>query len=448
MNRGGLRLALVVVVVLCAVAAAPASAARTELSAGRGLGAPRLAGTSVVAFAGSGSRVVRVDPDGSRTTLRELERPARAQRYDAGFAASASHVAVARFYEVESARGSESSFRLEAGPLGGPLRQLFDCPGDHVFDVDGSRIAYIADACTDGPGAEGRIVVRDLSVDGAPVVRSAETRRGASTLLPLDLAGDHVAYGAFATTEPRIAVIDLVSGAEAYGFTGRYGAGYSLQSDGKLAVGRGQDCVIDWFSKAEPVAHTLELCPSGGLRLRDDRIALVRPGARGAALEIVSLDGVRRPIARIEPRAAVGGFDFDGARVAYVARGCVEANSRLFVDDLEGGPVPVEGGACIGTLVPRTVRSSDTGLLRVRVRCPEGCSGSLELFNTGRRTSERPARFAFAGVEKTISIRLKARTRRQVRRFGSMVMKAPLSVRQRDGSFRSYGVPLNVLAPK
>jgi hypothetical protein len=343
MNGGGpLRAALALALVACGMAAPPAGAAPTELAGGRGLGAPRLAGDSVVAFTPSAKRVVRVRADGSRTVIRDIDRPARPyRRFEPEFRATASHVAVGRFVEVHTPKGAEiaeSSFRLEAGPLDGPLRELFDCHGDHAFDVDGTRIAYTADACTDGPGGSGRIVVRDLALEGAPVVHSI--RAGAlSTLFPLDLAGDHVAHMIYGDgPDLRLVARDLSTGDEIYRTAGS--GNYSLQPDGKLAAARPKDCLVDWFSRAEPFAHEIDLCPGSEMRVRNDRIALVGGRRDGATLMTVSLGGERREIAVFEPSGAFGGFDYDGTRVAYGLRGCVPANSPAVRRRPDGRPAP------------------------------------------------------------------------------------------------------------
>jgi hypothetical protein len=447
-GRGRLRAALAAVAVACGAAAGPAEAARTELDGGRGASAPVLAGESVLAFQLNGTRLVRVHPDGSRSVVRDLPRPDRPHhRFRTNFAASPSHVAVARFFEVH-AKGAivaESSFRLEAGPLDGPLRELFDCEGNHVFDVDGSRIAYSADSCTDGPAGRGRIVVRDLALEGSPVVRSIEAR-DLSTTFPLDLAGDHVAYVIYADgPDLRLVARDLATGAEVYR-TGT--AGYSLQPDGKLVAGRPKDCVIDWFSRSEPFPHEIDLCPNGGMRLRADRIGALLRGRERATLMTVSLAGERRTIAAFEPSGAVGGFDYDGTRAAYVLHGCVAANNRLFVDDLTGDPAPVKGGRCPASIESRRVRASSGGAVFVRLACPRGCYGALSLRSGGDEASDHPVSFSRSGGARSYALALTRAARRELRERGSLLVQARAAVFQVDGAPRTFKRALRVLAPR
>ena len=443
------------------VAAAPAGAVRTEV-AHAPAGTVDLAGDSVVfsSFAGGTTRIVRAAPGGQLTTLRELQEVSGGARDDDeccqsflshGFAASPTRVAVSRFFEAY-VKGflADSTFRLEAGPLGGELRLLFDCRENHPYDVDGDRIAYLGDGCTERDGGGTRMIVRDLAAEGAPVVRSF-TVAERSFVGRVDLAGEHVAYNVSQGPRPGIAVHDLVANAEAYRVPGAY-SGFSLQPDGKLAVAYSQafdDCRVDWYSKAEPTAHRVGVCPLGPVRLESDRIALGRRDGDATSLDLVTLGGERRTATLFDPAGAHGGFDWDGARLAYVVEGCVEADDRVVVEDLASDPPVVEGGECPATLGPRTVRPDRRGLLRVQVGCPAGCSGQLNLYSGRSQVNTRSPQVELTeGRTRSVPIRLQGGVLRQLRARGGRVLEARLGVIQRSGQERLYRRPVRVLPPK
>jgi hypothetical protein len=433
--------------------AAPAGAAVTQMATGMPVGEVELAGQSVVfgSFGGGTARVMRADPGGSITKLAEHTVPGDdddeccSTYFSTAFSASATQVAFSSFYEAY-VKGSlaQSNFKLSAGPPQGAVAQLFDCGLNHPYDVDGDRIAYLGDDCTEKTSGLGaRVVVRNLAAAGAPVVGSFAMTRQPNTL---DLAGDHVALSGFFAAAPELIVYSL-SGAEQYKINHNF-ALYSLQADGKLAVAHPTaqgDCRLEWFSKAEPVAHRIDVCPRGRVRMAGDRIAVDRLQGTTSSLDVVALNGSTRSVTFFQPSGALTGFDWDGSRLAYGVQSCVRADDAVFVEDLTSDPPVVEGGACTATIDTKKARADRKGLLRVRVSCPDGCTGELDLYRGKTSVNRRTAAVSIRSGAKTIPIRLG--TLRTVRPSGR-VLQARLVVTQRSTATRTFKGNVRVLPPK
>jgi hypothetical protein len=435
--------------------AAPAGAAVTQLPTGVPVGALELAGQSVVfASPGAGTgRVMRADPGAPPTQLAQFTVPGDdddeccSTYFSTDFSASATQVAFSSFYEAY-VKGSlaQSNYRLSAGSLQGTPAQLFDCGLNHPYDVDGDRIAYLGDDCTEKtPGLGARVVVRNLAAQGAPVVASFPMTEQPNTL---DLAGDHVALSGFFTKPPELRVYDLDTSAVAYTLNHNF-AHYSLQADGKVAVAHPKElgeCRVEWFSKAQPVAHRIEVCPRGQVRMAGDRIAIDRLDGTTSSLDVIALDGAARSVTFFQPPGALTGFDWDGSRLAYGVQGCVRADDAIFVEDLTSDPPVVEGGPCSATIDTKTARADRKGLLRVRVSCPEGCTGALDLYQGKNTVNRRTAAVSIRSGSKTIPIRLG--TLRTVRRPGGRVLQARLVLAQRSTATRTFKGSVRVLPPK
>jgi hypothetical protein len=427
-----------------------------------------LAGQSVVFDSpGAPSRIVRADPGGTTATLLEYTGPGVDDDeccrtyFSTGFAASDKQIAVSTFYEAY-AKGflAQSDYELQTGPVNASPAQLFKCQGNHPYDVDGDRIAYLGDDCTEKTGnkvsgTNARVVIRNLAASGSPAVGSIPMTEQPNTL---DLAGDFVALAGFYAKPPELRVYEFhsVDSSEiAYKLNHNF-ALFALQADGKVALAHTEqlssDCRIEWYSKAEPTPHRLEFCPaSGRIRMAGDRIAFDRSeGPAGLSLNVTTLAGARRAFTIFEPANTLTGFDFDGSRMAYGSRGCIRSDDVVWTDDLQTPDVDapvVEGGPCTAAVLTKTARADKKGIVRVRVSCPEGCFAELSLYAGKSVASRRPARFGLvAGASKTVPIRLQ--TLRDVRRLGSRVYSARVSVDQRGPARRTFKGAVRVLRPK
>jgi hypothetical protein len=440
--------------------AAPAGAAVTKVAQAPLGSGVELAGQSVV-FGGSagGGRVVRANPDGTLTVLKQFTPPGGDDDpefqtfYTTGFAASDKQVAVSDWYEgYAKAVLAQSDFRIYTAPIsGGTVSQLFQCGGNHPYDVDGDRLAYLGDDCTEKSPGGPRVIVRNLGAAGNPVVGSFPMTRQPNTL---DLAGDNVALSGFFNSGPEV-VIYSITGTEQYKLNHNF-AQYSLQADGKIAlaqteqvIGASETCRIEWFSKAEPVPHRIEFCPRGVVRLAGDRIAYDRLEGSAVSLNVVDLSGNNnRAFTFFDPGRGLTGFDFDGSKLAYGSRACHPADDAVWVDDLTGptDQPTVEGGLCPAAIQTKSARSTSKGIVRMKVFCEEGCVGDLNLYSGKSVASRKPARVSIArGKSKTIPIKL--RTLKDVRAKGSKVYSARVSVQQHGSTTRTFKRAVRVLEP-
>ena len=439
--------------------AAPAGAAATKVAQAPLGSGVELAGQAVVfGSAGGGkTRIVRTNPDGTLTTLKEFNQLSGGDDdeccqtfYTTGFAASDTHVAASDWYEAY-AKGmlAQSDYRIYTAPIGGgAMSQLFQCGGNHPYDLDGKWLAYLGDDCTEKSPGGPRVVVRDLSAAGNPVISSFPMTRQPNTL---DIAGEHVALAGFFASAPELVVYSL-TGTEEYKLNHNF-AQFSLQQDGKVALAKteqlGSDCRIEWFSKAEPVPHRIERCPRATVRMASDKIAYDRIEGSSVALEVSDLSGNWRAYTLFDPARGLTGYDFDGSRLAYGSRGCTPADDALWVDDLTGptDQPTVEGGVCPAEVRTKTARATSKGIVRIQVRCAEGCVGDLNLYSGKSVASRKPARVSIArGKSKTIPIKLNSL--KQVRDKGSQVYSARVSVQQHGAVTRTFKGAVRVLEPK
>jgi hypothetical protein len=449
----------VVAALACGIGAAPAAAVRTE-AAHMPASTPALAGDSVLfySFTPGKLRLIRARPGAAPATLREFDVFGGGQDHECcteslshGFSASGTHVAVSRFYEAY-AKGSlaQSDFFLHAGPLGGELRHVFLCQFDHPYDVDGTRIAYVGDHCTERSGSSSdplRIVVRDLASEGAPVVSSFPV---AQRPVRVELAGGHLAYSTAQGADRGVFVREVGAESDSYTVPGATSQ-WSLQPDGKVAVAYPEalgGCRVDWHSKAEPSAHRLDVCPLSRVVLAADRIALQRREGAIDSLDLVGLDGARRSVVFTEPGGGFHGFDWDGTRLAYTVQGCLRADDRVYLEDLASDPPLVEGGECAVAIGPRTVRASKSGLVRLRLTPADGAEGVLVLWHGRQQATTREVRFAVASGTRSVPNRLNRGTLNKLRARGSLLLQARATVTQRSGSGRTYRRAVRVLPPK
>ena len=438
--------------------AAPAGAAVTQRSSGVPVTQVELAGERVVfgSFGGGKTRVLRADPGGPLATLAEFTGVAGEDDeccetyYSTGFSASATQVAVSDFYEAY-AKGflAQSDYRLRVGPVGDVPPLLFTCQGNHPYDVDGDRIAYLGDDCTERTSGQGaRMVVRNLAAAGAPAEASFPMTEQPNTV---DLAGNYVALAGFFNKPPELRVYDTATSGVAYSINHGF-APFSMQADGKLALGHNAelsgDCRLEWYSPAEPVPHRLNVCPRGDVRMANNRIVAVRAGATTDALYVVALNGDFTSPAFFEA-GALTGFDWDGTKLAYGVQGCTRTDDKLWVDDLGGNEPPTaEGGPCTAEVLTRNARADSKGLIRVKVACADGCSGLLTLYSGRSVASRRSASFSIrsGGAARSVPIRLG--TLREVRRRGSKSYTARVEIDRRGANTQAFRGTVRVLAPK
>jgi hypothetical protein len=435
----------------CLVCAAPAFAARTEVVRGSSY-APQLL-TEGVVFQTTTPAAIDVKrglPGQPPLTLTTLADPPGAGdcctvNYDVRVAASGNHVAASRWLQL-FAKGlqAEDSFRIVAGPASAALKTLHECAGNHPIDVDGTRIAY-TNGCTEAGGTP-PVVVRDLAIDGAPVVASLPQ---SALVSELDLAGQHIALQRVTGQKQELAVRDLAQASDAYTVPGPF-EGFSLQADGKLAVEHTVDegsCRIEWFSKAEPTAHRVEVCPFGHVNLAGDRLAMYRAVPSGATLDLVGLAGGTAAVASFTGFTHLRGFDFDGSRVAYGLRGCSSSQDVIYVDDLVGTPPMTEGGPCPGAISKSNVRVSSRGTFKVGFSCTLGCEGFMTLRRGGKQIVKAITEVDRDPGSGKAKMELTAATRKLLKERGSLVVQARLQANQRGPSPRTFKRAIRLTAP-
>ena len=439
---------------VAAFAAAPASATRTEVVRMYAF-EPDLVNGGVVfrAPGNGGTRIMRAAPGVEPALLTTVEPGQSADDDDCCIGSNASelagsgdYAAVSRFafFSVKGLE-AENSFYIRAGPATGPLTTLHQCRDDHPIDVDGTLIAY-TNGCTEGGGVP-PVVIRNLAVDGAPTVATLpQTTR----VTDLDLAGQHVAMLRSSGGVSEIAVRDYAQPNDAYTLPGKDIPQFSLQADGKLAVKeQGQTiCRVRWYSKAEPTAHNIDVCPFGDVRLAGDRIALEREVDSVSSLDLVSLNGQSQKVANFGAVGNVEGFDFDGTRLAYAVGGCVLQQNAIFIDDLAGEPSAAESTACPVTFRASKVRATSSGLVKIPIRCDSGCQGYMSLTRGGKLLAKDVKQVNLQPGSGNVYVRLTASARKLLRQRRELSVRASMQAGQRNGIPRDFKRTTRLLAPK
>jgi len=439
----------------CVVCAAPAAATRTEAARAPAYN-PELtsSGVAFLSPAGHVTRVMHAVPGATPTKLAEYTNPSAdpdccTANGEVSLAAGGPYVASSKWVQIYAkALLAQDTFQLDAGPAGGPFTTRFECSELRGIALDASRLAYSGDNCSEKDGGGDWIVVRDLVAAGSPVLASIPQTKKA---LGLQLAGQHVAIYGLDGNSGEMRVRDLAAGSDAYKITGDV-LGAALQADGKLAVATAPSgtggCRVDWYSKAEPVAHKIDVCPIGDVKLVGDRIALVRESGSGVVLDIVDLSGALvRTVARFGAADMLSGFDFDGSRVAYAVSGCTQAGDTVYIDALTGETSPADSTKCPVSIGKSNVRASSSGLVRVGFKCSAGCQGYFTIVRGGkaivkdvRLINQKP------GSGKAI-VRLKPSAFKQLRSAGSLAVQARLQAGQRSGQPRTFKRSFRLLAP-
>lgn len=444
-------LAAVVVAALLALAA-PTGAARVELVR-MPSHTPKLVAGGAVFFSPStsGLRVIRVQPGQPAQTLTTLQHPPGAGgsvtvESDLRLAASDSHVAASRWVRVVT-KGleAEDSFRIEAGPAAGPLRTLHECRGRHPIDVDAAQLAH-TNGCVEQGGTP-PVMVRNLNTQQGLATAIVEQ---SARVTEVDLAGQHLAMLSAPGGNPQIAVRDYTQANDAYVVPAANIVQFSLQSDGKLAVKEQSQntCRIAWYSKAEPFAHNIEVCPFGDVRLAGDRMVYEREEEAEATLELRSLTGQTQTVASFAAAGMMTGQDFDGSRVAYGVSGCVPRRDAVYVDDLAGPPGDAHSALCPVVISKAQVRASSSGIVKFGIACTEGCQGSVDLRHGGRRAVRDVKSVLLDSGSGKVSLRLTPAMREKLADRGSLLVQARVQAGQLNGIPRTFKRSIRLLRPR
>lgn len=398
----------------------PALAADDLVEGGRLAAGPRLAGNEVLRLVGAPESQLSVEATDLTTRVTRqvaaFGRGGQLVQWDA----SAELLAVHRLDSHSGGTSAGVSYRdletFDAGPRGGPLERLIDCPrGESLnerfaFSLDGARLAWVSGQCS-GPRNDQAVVVRDFAT-------------GQSARLPIQqgvaqvaLAGDFLAVGGpldrydrtgtapFDTSSEYLAVYDWPSGGLLHYSEDRDTRNnsvritdFALQADGKLALvqlmGGTPGCYgVAWFQVGSTTRHQLPLCVESSLRgsgihLAGDRIAVPvtdqpddRP-SNTSQLVVSDLAGLSRPVfaqpvplapARFFRHDLSPAFDFDGSRVAYPDGACWPGDDRVRIEDLEEPRATPSRSICPVGLLRSSVRVSRSGVVSVEARCPQGC---------------------------------------------------------------------------
>jgi hypothetical protein len=265
------------------------------------------------------------------------------------------------------------------GPLGGELEPVAgclsraECAAEPCIrgrsDVSGNTIAYT--------GCDGALRVRDLAPGANPAGRDFPDLGGVARV-----AGDYVA----AERPGEIAVVDWTTGDEQYAVDHDSSVLFDLQPDGKLAYAPHSGSAA-WASRTEPVPHPVAHDRSYlyQLRMGGDRIAARRDlpdSPFGQMFEFFELDTNPSPDTETEwvgDRAALPGFDFDGSRLAWIAKPCHQA---FILVSGEPGGLEIDRGLCpFPRVVPGSAWMSRDRRVRLALACPSqpprGCTGSI-----------------------------------------------------------------------
>jgi hypothetical protein len=155
------------------------------------------------------------------------------------------------------------------------------------------------------------------------------------------------------------------------------------------------------------------LCPDARPRIAGDRVLLrVRDSTADSArgeLVLSDLNGVARPLLRSAAVDAINpDYDLDPGGAAYAAGTCSPRIGELYIDNLAPAE-PVEVNAdCPLRVTSRRIRARRNATVTVRLRCPKGCGGELQL--RSRRGNTRYTSYkGFAGRPGAVRVKLTLR---------------------------------------
>jgi hypothetical protein len=344
-----------------------ASAASVQLlryTAGS-LAGPAIAGDSVVVDAYHPRNtldVLAVAPGGQPRRLLRLAPPDDVNG-TALLAASGDRVLLRRSFESGAAD-------LLGGTIRGPLSVIESCPQESQLSfppapaIDGDLSAWTAADC-----------VRDRV--RIQLGASQRTVDAGGYIPALAAAGRYVAW----IGGQRLTVYDAQAGSVAYSVAIPPATFLDVDADGTAViapsdVGNGHGACghdfpdrITYYTPAEPAAHLVPVSSCREVvKIAGGRIAFVeRLGDGSDELALTDLAGrAVRPVAHVD---ALGSFDFDGSRVAWTQRRCLDTLLlRRDASDSSAQDPAVRCPVRVGS--PRLARD---GTLHVAVACPNGC---------------------------------------------------------------------------
>jgi hypothetical protein len=307
-------------------------------------------------------------------------------RWDASAAALLTGVGYTNYFAADVTGGH----RIEGGPFGRRPFRFASCNGDPITAPPSVAVWDELGAYTNGcPSDRTPLVVRRLDRPHEKPLFRLKDVYGA-----IDLAGDYVAIAYGGDPHGALTVYNWRDGKVVYETSAPFyseedgAATLELQPDGKVAAlldSSGYYCKAAWLSPAEPTAHVVGTTDCGAsIRLRSDRLAWMRVAKRGhRELVVTPLGAPGRTEARF-PGTLGDSFAWDGGRLAYSVRRC-DGRSDLLLRRQTGGPVfrdraPIRCPLRVTRKRLRVTRGSEQ--LRVPMRCPRGCSGTMQILGS------------------------------------------------------------------
>jgi hypothetical protein len=166
----------------------------------------------------------------------------------------------------------------------------------------------------------------------------------------------------------------------------------------------------------------LPFCPSARPRIAANRVLIRTESAGAGQLVLSELSGASRQLLRSDAVEAIGSdYDLDPDGAAYAATTCSPRVGELYVDDLAPAQPLEVNAACPLRVTSRRVRATRRGAVTVRLRCPNGCGGELQL--RPRRGNRRLTPYkGFAGRPGAVRVKLNLRrpARRALARTGRL----------------------------
>lgn len=413
--RLGVTAGLLLLVPSAALAATDVATTRARVSALALAGSEVLYATPPPA---GGTHVLSAAPGRAPSLVLELPRVSEEDSVDLG--ASPAGLALARSPRSnEAARSEILSARLE-----GQFERLASCEGDPGrVAVDGGLLAVVGADCRSD-----QVVVREAG-PGGPVIRVSPG--GANALA---LGGRWLARTSERLEGGRVNRVVRVEDAR----TGEPLTelslpdllfGLDVQADGTAAIvrqGPSSGCSERVSVIAPRGAGPRDLtgpgCFARGVRIAGDRVAYFREvGREGGELVLSDLSGAGvRAVARFPDEGQMGGFDYDGERIAWSESRCLGGEVIRLGGAADDGP-PSQAPRCsprVGTSLRVSGRHA-----RVRLSCPSGCAGLLRVQRPSYLQAGRSPRFRLrAGRSATVHVALSRRGLATVRRRGRLAV--------------------------
>jgi hypothetical protein len=342
---------------------------------------------------------------------------------------------------------------LLTGALGEPLASVEGCSGTHRpisnLGLDGDVLVYTR--CGSGVG------VRDYR-PGAPV--PSRTFDYPSPDVP-ELAGRFLAVSDWLPerVDSDVVLLDWTTGAElvrvsspTYDFV----ADYDVLPDGTLVAIRATGPLYGSGPCLSPMRIVVYTPPSmaervlpgrpcfGGMAVAGGRVAYIaQTGPDRVGLGTVSFAGETREIADLgHPQMLIGArLAFDGERAAYALATC-DGRAQISVATVADTPSPETVG-CPLTVESRRARIR-RGHVTVKLRCPDGCSGSARLVRRARGIGYAPFAYEPSTRERSLRLPLARRARRMLARRHRMRTRLEVTLQDR-GRYRVVRSPLMVV---